>query len=415
MRYTILYGVLFIVSGVGLLGLTAALSTRQTTHAPDGIPASPPPDEWSRRLFWGASVALAVMMLVSLLIGRAVANLVLRPLRRITAATRRISADNLHERLAVRGPADEVKALADTIDDLLERLEQAFAAQRRFVANASHELRTPMATMRAALDVAMAKPEPVPAVLADRLRTELDRVDGLLEGFLTLTRAQHGAFADRTEVTLGDLITAALRAAPDNGIQRYGSADAGATVIGNEVLLARMVSNVIENAFVHNVTGGWLRVVVTGPVLVVENSGPVLDPTEVSRLGRPFERLGTDRTGVGTGLGLSIVNAIATAHGGSLCVTARETGGLRVEITLPAPPSGPATRSSVSRAASQAAARPASLVVPDTPPLAPPSFVGAAASVPLHPAGPVTPTAPESSLPAGSAVPEVPVLGPESS
>jgi signal transduction histidine kinase len=340
MRYTILYGVLFIVSGVGLLGLTAAFSTRETTHAPDGagFPASPPtPDEWSRRLFWGAATALGVMMLVSLLIGRAVANLVLRPLRRITAATRRISADNLHERLAVGGPADEVKALADTVDDLLERLEQAFDAQRRFVANASHELRTPLATMRAALDVAMAKPDPAPAVLAGRLRTELDRVDGLLEGFLTLTRAQHGALADRTEVALGELVTTALRTAPTDGLQVSAATDAGATVIGNQVLLARMVSNAIENAAVHNVPGGWLRVLVTGPVLIVENSGVVLDPGEVSRLGRPFERLGADRTGTGTGLGLSIVHAIATAHGGSLSLTARDSGGLRVEITLPLP------------------------------------------------------------------------------
>ena len=340
MRYTILYGVLFLVSGAGLLGLTAAFSTRETTHAVDGtggpVP-TPPPDEWSRRLLWGAATALAVMMLVSLLVGRAVANLVLRPLRRITAATRRISADNLHERLAVGGPADEVKALADTVDDLLERLEQAFAAQRRFVANASHELRTPLATMRAALDVAMAKPDPVPVVLADRLRTELDRVDGLLDGFLTLTRAQHGALADRTEVALGDLVTGALRTAPTNSLQVYASTDAGGTVIGNQVLLARMVSNVIENAVVHNVPGGWLRADVTGPVLVVENSGPVLDPGQVSRLGRPFERLGTDRTGTGTGLGLSIVHAIATAHGGSLSLTALGTGGLRVEVTLPSP------------------------------------------------------------------------------
>jgi signal transduction histidine kinase len=334
MRYTILYGVLFLVSGTGLLGLTAAFSTRQTVHADGPAPASPP-GEWARQLFWGAVLALVVMLLVSLLIGRAVANLVLRPLRRITAATRRISADNRHERLAAGGPADEVKALADTIDDLLERLEQSFAAQRRFVANASHELRTPLATMRAALDVAMAKPDPVPAVLADRLRTELDRVDSLLEGFLTLTRAQHGAFADRAEVVLGDLVTAALRAAPADGVRVSAATDAGATVIGNEVLLARMVSNLIENAFRHNVTGGWLRAVVAGPVLVVENSGPILDPAEVSRLGRPFERLGTDRTGSGTGLGLSIVHAIATAHGGSLAVTARESGGLRVEVALP--------------------------------------------------------------------------------
>jgi hypothetical protein len=343
MRYTILYGVLFLLSGAGLLGLFAAISSRQNPG-----PVFAPPNG-TRSLFWGAVVALAFMVLVSLILGRAVAGRVLRPLRTITAATRRISADNLHERLAVQGPADEVKALADTIDDLLERLEEAFAAQRRFVANASHELRTPLATMRAALDVAMAKPSPVPVppVLADRLRTEFDRVDALLEGFLTLTRAQHGALADRVPVALGDLADAALRAVPTSGLSVYATTAAAGHVTGNRVLLARMVSNVIENAAVHNVPGGWLRVVVSGSSLVVTNSGPVVDPASLARLGRPFERLAPDRTGPGTGLGLSIVHAIATAHGGSVRLAARPTGGLEVEISLLAgapqpPPPGPA-------------------------------------------------------------------------
>jgi signal transduction histidine kinase len=345
-RYTILYGVLFLISGAGLLGLFFAISARQGAAGP--VLGSP---NGNRGLFWGAVVALAVMGLVSIVLGRAVAGRVLRPLRTITAATRRITADNLHQRLAVRGPADEVRALADTIDDLLERLEQAFAAQRRFVANASHELRTPLATMRAALDVAMAKPDPVPPVLAARLRTELDRVDHLLDGLLTLARAQHGALADRVPVLLGDLATAALRAAPTDGLQVYAETAAAGPVTGNEVLLARMVANVIDNAVVHNVPGGWLRVVATGPQLVVTNGGPVLDPAALARLGRPFERLGADRTGTGSGLGLSIVHAIAAAHGGSVCLTPVATGGLQVEITLPSAdcPSSPVCSSASGR------------------------------------------------------------------
>jgi signal transduction histidine kinase len=332
MRYTMLYGVLFLISGAGLLGLFAAVSTRHLSPAP--LPAS----VGGRGVFWSALVALTVMLLVSLVLGRAAAGRVLKPLRTITAATRRISADNLHERLAVHGPADEVKALADTIDGLLERLEQAFAAQRRFVANASHELRTPFTTMRAALDVAIAKPEPVPPVLADRLRTELDRVDTLLDGFLTLTRAQHGALADRVPVAWGDLAADCLRSADTGGLQVYAETSVAGPVTGNRVLLARMVSNVIDNAVVHNVPGGWLRLVVAGPALLVSNSGPVLDPESVARLGRPFERLAPDRTGPGTGLGLSIVHAIATAHGGSVALTALPAGGLQVEITLPSLP-----------------------------------------------------------------------------
>ena len=153
------------------------------------------------------------MAVVAALLGWVLAGRALRPLRVITATARRISEDNLDERLAFGGPQDELKDLADTIDGLLERLEGAFAAQRRFVANASHELRTPLATMRASLDVAMAKPEPPPVqtvMLADRLRTELDRIDELLEGFLVLARAQHGALSDRAAVSLGDLASAAL-------------------------------------------------------------------------------------------------------------------------------------------------------------------------------------------------------------
>ena len=360
-RYTILYGVLFLISGVGLLGLTAAFGVRESTRVPTDADAAAAQQiaqlqrqlaaashEQTRRFYFAAVAALAIMLIVSLMLGRAAAGRVLRPLRTLTAATRRITADNLHERLAVPGPADEVKALADTIDDLLERLEEAFAAQRRFVANASHELRTPLATIRASLDVAMAKPGPVPdrtAVLADRVRAELDQVDRLLEGFLVLTRAQHGALDDRAPVSLAALVDAALRSRSaeikDKDLQVYASSDAhppsDAGAVGNGVLLARMVENVITNAVVHNVDGGWLRAVSGPSTLLVESSGPVLDPAQVAALGRPFQRLGTDRTGSGTGLGLSIVAAVTAAHGGSLTLAARDEGGLRVEIALPAP------------------------------------------------------------------------------
>ncbi|MFC7640837.1 histidine kinase dimerization/phospho-acceptor domain-containing protein [Streptosporangium lutulentum] len=236
LRFTALYGVLFLLSGVGLLAVTnlvALGSSRSTVPAENAQlrqPTLAAAQEQigllqtrlseihavqSRQLLVGSAVALAVMAVVSVVLGRVVAGRVLRPLRTITTATRRISADNLHERLAVPGPADEVKDLADTIDGLLERLESSFAAQRRFVANASHELRTPLATMRASLDVAVAKPEPVPAqtiALADRIRTELDQVDRLLEGFLMLARTQHGALSDRATISLGRVVSAALDA-----------------------------------------------------------------------------------------------------------------------------------------------------------------------------------------------------------
>ncbi|MGX6605019.1 sensor histidine kinase [Micromonosporaceae bacterium Da 78-11] len=369
LRFTIMYVALFMISGVALLGLTGLLTIAGTTSvAPVQQQQQQQPaataarvaelesqlesvhQDQARQLLGGSVIALTVMAVASVLLGRSVAGRVLRPLRTITAATRRITADNLHERLAAPGPDDEVKALADTIDDLLERLEQAFEAQRRFVANASHELRTPLATMRASLDVAVAKPEPVPPqtiALADRLRTELDRVDGLLDGFLTLARTQHGALADREEVSLGALVAEVIsgRAADLEAKRLTVRADVrpDAWTRGNAVLLARMIGNVLDNAITHNAPDGWIRVVAapeTGTALLtVETGGPPLGPEQVARLGRPFQRLGVARTaGGGAGLGLSIVAAVAAAHGGTLALRARPEGGLHVAIRLPLMP-----------------------------------------------------------------------------
>lgn len=385
MRFTALYGVVFLLSGVGLLVLTNLVTLGSVRmSAPVGSGSGQADslaqaertvamlraqlDETqamqSRQLLFASAVALLMMAVVSVVLGRMVAGRVLRPLRTITAATRRISADNLHERLAVPGPEDEVKDLADTIDGLLERLEGAFAAQRRFVANASHELRTPLATMRASLDVAEAKPGPVPAqtlALAGRLRAELDQVDRLLEGFLTLARTQHGALAEREAVSLGELAEAALgeRASEvaAKGLE-VEVADEGAWTRGGATLLARMVGNVIDNAVVHNGEGGWIRVAAMtaggSAVLVVESGGPVLDQEQVVRLAQPFERLGAERTGSagGSGLGLSIVAAVAEAHGGQLELVARPQGGLRVTITLP-----PASSAGSANSASAGVAR----------------------------------------------------------
>ncbi|MCM4076595.1 sensor histidine kinase [Paractinoplanes hotanensis] len=333
LRFTLLYGVLFLVSGAGLLAIVAAFSVRASR--PAGEPLDPAAlqqidaaaQAHNRQLAVGVGVALLFMFLTSLLLGRAAAGRVLRPLRTITAATRRISADNLHSRLAVTGPADEVKDLADTIDDLLGRLEESFAAQRRFVADASHELRTPLATMRAAVDVASAKPAPPPEVvrLSGRVRTELDQLERLLEGLMVLARAQHGALDGRTPMAVRSLIPPGTPVEGDDFL-----------TVGNPVLLARMVSNVVDNAARHSRPGGWMRVVLSPGALLIENDGPLLDPGEVATLGRPFRRLGVSRTGgAGTGLGLAIASAVASAHGGSLSLQARPTGGLRVEIRLP--------------------------------------------------------------------------------
>ncbi|MGH2882745.1 MAG: sensor histidine kinase, partial [Solirubrobacteraceae bacterium] len=261
-------------------------------------------------------------------------------------ATRRISDDNLHERLAMPGPRDELTELADTIDGLLARLETAFEAQRRFVANASHELRTPLAMMRTSLDVAVAKPEPIPPEvrrLDDKLREGLDQADRLLESFLVLARAQHDAHDDRVAVSLAPLVDAAFEnrmaviAEKEIDVQ---TSLAPVTVSGSATLLSRMVDNLIENAVRHNEPGGFVAVAgeIDGDVarLIVENGGPRLDTASVEQLGQPFQRLAADRTGSvdGVGLGLSIVAAVAAAHGGALQLHARADGGLRVELEL---------------------------------------------------------------------------------
>jgi signal transduction histidine kinase len=380
LRLTALYTVLFLLSGVVLLAITSGVvvaSSAVTAHAP---PQPNPQSALARaqarihqlqaelnahtlpgvshQLLVGSAVALGVMTVASAALGWIVAGRVLRPLRAITAATRRISADSLHERLALAGPRDELADLADTIDGLLERLDGAFAAQRRFAANAAHELRTPLTTMRASVDVAAAKPGPVPGqtiALAGRLRAELDRVDELLDGLLALARAQHGVLPDRAVLSLGALVSASLAArsgaiAARKLTVQHTDSPGGAWVAGSQPLLRRMVDNVIDNAIGHNFDGGWISVT-TGAdgavaVLAVETGGEILDQRQVDQLAQPFQRLGADRTGSkgGAGLGLSIVAAIADAHGGTLDLRARPEGGLRAAIGLPlAAPAAAAT------------------------------------------------------------------------
>ena len=373
LRITALYGVPFLLTGAALLALINLLARNGATTA-SPVPAGADPGTIAalarlqdhaasqqaadlHQLLVGSAIALGALTVVSLVLGWAVAGRLLRPLRTMTAAARRISHDSLDERLALRGPDDELKDLGDTIDELLERLEGAFAAQRRFVANASHELRTPLTTMRASLDVAVAKPGPVPAqtiALAARLRRELDQVDELLEGLLVLARAQHGVLPGHASLALDELVSHALagRAAAiaAMGLTVTRATADGAWVEGSGALLRRMVDNVIDTAVRHNEPGGWIRVGAgadgTVARLVVETGGAVLDQGQVERLAQPFRRLGADRTGSdrGAGLGLSIVAAVAEAHGGVLELRARSEGGLRVGIALPRGPASVAAR-----------------------------------------------------------------------
>jgi signal transduction histidine kinase len=366
MRLTALYCAAFVLSavvllaitnGVGAIGSESESASSAASAQQAAVTVGPAQSSVSHQYLVGSVIALGVMAAVSVAAGWVAAGRVLRPLRQMTTVARRISASNLHERLAIEGPGDELKDLADTIDALLERLDGAFAAQRRFVANASHELRTPLAAMRVSVDVAEAKPGPVPeatVVLAGQVRDELDKVDQLLDGLLVLARAEHGALPGRAVLPLDYVVSAALAAREDAITARNltvqhvtggdGSWVEGSWVEGSAPLLRRMADNLIGNAIGHNQDGGWIRITTSADDatarLIIENGGDILDPAQVAGLAQPFRRLGADRTGSddGAGLGLSIVAAITQAHRGSLQLHARPGGGLEVTVTLPAAP-----------------------------------------------------------------------------
>lgn len=363
-RLTLLYSLLFVICGASLLGITYYLFERFAYIAPNQI-VDPNGRTIARlakvpsaiiaqrslglhRLQLYSGIALGIMAIVSVVLGWLVAGRVLAPFRTIAATAERISDKNLHERLAMSGPRDEPRLLAETIDRLLERLEAAFEAQRRFVANASHELRTPLAMMRTTLDVAIAKPGGVPVQMREldaELRVDLDDCGRLLESFLALARAQDGRVGERDQVALEPLITDALRARSTQITAKRLAVETHLSpveVAGNPTLLARMVENVIENAVRHNQPDGsiGLALALLGEhqaQLTLDSSGPPLDPSAVAQLAQPFKRLGQDRIAShdGHGLGLSIVAAVAAAHDGSLELQARREGGLRVQITLP--------------------------------------------------------------------------------
>jgi signal transduction histidine kinase len=383
LRLTLLYGALFLVAGGALLGITYVL-VRHTTSSRTGVtvmtqgfsPAQANAGSSQTRAGAGVSrqsrivnmvtvqlhagilrqmlidsiIALGIMVVISVALGWLVAGRVLRPLRAMTATTRQISEENLHERLALQGPNDEVKDLGDTIDGLLGRLEAAFQAQRRFVANASHELRTPLARQRTLIQVALSDPDATPGSLRaahERVLVAGREQERLIEALLALTRGQAG-FERRELIDLAQLTeTVLLKRQPEATL---GSVDVHESlsptpIVGDPRLVERLVGNLIDNALYYNVSGGRVEVVTEeqdgGSVLSVANTGPMISASEIDRLVQPFQRLETERTAhhEGVGLGLSIVQAIAKAHDATLVIDPRPEGGLRVEVRFPTTPS----------------------------------------------------------------------------
>jgi signal transduction histidine kinase len=287
--------------------------------------------------------ALGIMAILSIALGWWMSGRALKPVHRITDAARRLSGRNLHDRINLDGPHDELKELADTFDDMLSRLDRAFTSQRRFVANASHELRTPLATERVLVDEALANPD----ATVDDLRSILEQVratsrdnERLLNALLALARSERGI--DRwSPVNLAAAADAAIvRAGPEAAVKGVGlQADVhDADTAGDPGLLERLAGNLVDNAVRHNHPGGWVRVR-TGregkqSYLEVTNSGPVLDPCVVPGLLEPFRRAVGERhsSNDGLGLGLSIVDAIVTAHHGRMRLQARPEGGMEVRV-----------------------------------------------------------------------------------
>jgi signal transduction histidine kinase len=371
-RLTCLYGGLFLAAGAGLLAITyllvAAFPGKYTTQGPSmGRPGhgphpagtsflSPPASAQAQaaqqhaadmhQFLVQSGISLAIMAVAAIGLGWLIAGRILRPLQIMTATTRRISADSLHHRLALQGPPDELKALADTIDGLLDRLDAAFDAQRRFAANASHELRTPLTLERAMLEVALANPRTTLASLrstCEEVLAACQDQERLIEALLILARSQQG-LDHRRPFDLAEITTQVLDAHRPQARARQliiETALAPATVHGDARLAARLVTNLADNAIRYNNPGGRVEIVTAikagRPALLVANTGPPVPDSQIERLLRPFQRLATGRTGQpdGHGLGLSIAQAIAAAHDATLTASPRPGGGLAVEVTFP--------------------------------------------------------------------------------
>jgi signal transduction histidine kinase len=318
-------------------------------------------DEAVHQLLLYSLVGLGIMGAVSGAVGWLVAGRALRPVHAITGAARRASEENLGERLALDGPPDELKELADTYDAMLARLDAAFASQRRFVANASHELRTPLTVMRTAIDVTLAKPGRTPAQLEDmaaEVRGAVDRAEALIEALLTVARSDRGTAAVEPAdlaVLAEDALDAAAPAIRAGSLRLETSLQTAPTQ-GDLVLLDRLVANVVDNAVRHNAAGGWIQVA-TGTrngqaFLTVTNGGPVIAEDMTPLLFEPFRRLCDPAGSVpGTGLGLSIVRSVATAHQGTVAARSRPAGGLDVTVLLPGVPAGMPGRATEAAAA----------------------------------------------------------------
>ncbi|MFJ8054464.1 sensor histidine kinase [Streptomyces luteogriseus] len=375
-RLTLLYGGMFLIAGILLLSIIYLLAAQALNVGSDlpfkivegkvtsdicNLPDQASPAEFNnamnacvneqRRhaldsLLSRSLLALLGLAVIAFAFGYAMAGRVLSPLGRITRTARAVAGSDLSRRIELDGPDDELKELADTFDDMLERLQRAFTAQQRFVGNASHELRTPLAINRTLLEVHLSDPN-APMELQQLGKTLLatnERSERLVEGLLLLARSDN-QIVERGPVDLAEVAEQAVDQvhgeAESKGVLIRGE-QKPAVVQGNGVLLERIALNLVQNAVRYNIAeDGWVEVTTDvqhgQAVLVVSNTGPVVPAYEIDNLFEPFRRLRTERTGSdkGVGLGLSIVRSVARAHGGHIYAQPREGGGLVMRVTLP--------------------------------------------------------------------------------
>jgi signal transduction histidine kinase len=285
-------------------------------------------------------ITFAVVLAVAAILGWIVAGRVLRPLHRITAAARAASERNLSARIALEGPRDELHELAETFDEMLDRLQNAFDGQRRFIANASHELRTPLAVMRATVDVVLDDPDSTPADLrgmAADIRAAVDHAEHLIAALLILARNERGLTV-HDQIDLATIAEDVLDTAM-MGDRRIHATFEPAVISGDPVLAERLVANLVENADRYNTAAGdiWIstRTVAGRSQLTVANTGTHITPADAERIFEPFRRLNERTSHDGFGLGLTIVASIAAVHGGTATASPRNDGGLSITVSIP--------------------------------------------------------------------------------
>ncbi|WP_370617265.1 sensor histidine kinase [Mumia sp. Pv 4-285] len=349
LKLTLSYAGFLMVAGAMLLAVVWLFLLR---YVPDRASFGPGPFNPTRSDLLDAfapraAQALAVLLVLGLVGGWILAGRMLAPLSRITSATRLAAEGSLSHRIQMEGRKDEFRELADDFDTMLARLEAHDAEQKRFAANASHELRTPLAITQTLLEVAGNDPDPDTDELVERLRFVNARAIDLTEALLMLSRADQGAFTrERVDLSLvaEEATETLLPLAERRGLTLETSGDIAST-LGSRALLQQMTTNLVHNAIVHNLPDHGTVRITTGVhdrtvELTVENTGEALTPMLVSTLTEPFQRgsqrVRTDHTGVG--LGLAIVRSIVHAHSGTLVLTPRDGGGLRVTVRLPAAP-----------------------------------------------------------------------------